>query len=65
MDISFLIDIILTFFSEFEDEEQCRSVNTHREIALRYLKGWFFFDVFSIIPFELMLKGNQNANQFA
>jgi hypothetical protein len=40
-------------------------VNTHREIALRYLKGWFFFDVFSIIPFELMLKGNQNAEQFA
>jgi hypothetical protein len=55
VDVSFLIDIILTFFTEVYDENNYIKINTHRDIAVRYLKGWFLFDIISIFPFELAI----------
>jgi hypothetical protein len=52
VDVTFLIDIILTFFTEVYDENNYTKINTHRDIAVRYLKGWFLFDIISIFPFE-------------
>lgn len=58
IDCSFLIDIILQFFSSYFNEKELVMVETHREIALRYLKSWFFFDIISIFPFEAVMKGS-------
>lgn len=54
-DLSFLIDIILTFFTEVYVESKFLTVRNHKEIALIYLKGWFALDLISIIPFQLIL----------
>ena len=50
IDLLFFIDIVVTFFTIVEDEygqlETKRSV-----IAMTYIKGWFFIDLFTTIPF--------------
>lgn len=58
IDISFLIDIFLTFFSSFFDEKNLVMVETHRSIAKAYICSWFIFDVISILPLELMINSN-------
>lgn len=66
MDVSFLIDVILTFFQAFTDEKSHRLVDKHRDIAVNYVKGWFLLDVLSIFPFEAFLSsdsGIANANK--
>lgn len=60
MDLSFLIDVILTFFQEFRDDKSHKMANTHKEIAILYLKGWFLLDTLSIFPFEAILSGNSS-----
>lgn len=60
IDFSFLIDISLTFISADFDEEEFRDIEDHKEIAVRYLKGWFIIDLISIVPFDLILHTNQN-----
>ncbi len=36
-------------------------IDDRREIASRYLSGWFFIDLISVIPFdEFIDKGNVN-----
>ena len=62
IDISFLIDIFLQFFSSYFDETNLVLVDTHRAIAIRYLKTWFIFDVLSIFPFEQFSKDSKFAN---
>ena len=55
IDVSFLIDIILTFFTPYFDEMQQQTICNHREIALNYLKTWLIIDILSIFPFEFVL----------
>jgi hypothetical protein len=55
IDFSFLIDIILTFFTAYFDEPNFTEVDNYKDIAISYLKGWFIFDVLSIFPFELCI----------
>jgi hypothetical protein len=55
IDFSFLIDIILTFFTAYYDEPNFTEVDNYKDIAISYLKGWFIFDVLSIFPFELCI----------
>lgn len=67
IDSSFLVDLILCFITVFRDDTR-RLVFLHREIAMNYIKGWFFFDLLLIIPLELFFKENSpyaNLNQFA
>ena len=33
-----------------------RLVESHKEIILNYLKGWFIIDIISIFPFDEVLK---------
>ena len=48
IDLLFAIDIILTFFSAYEKN---KTVETrHKQIAAKYLKGWFVIDVLATIP---------------
>ena len=60
IDISFLIDIFLTFFSSYFDENKLVMVETHRAIAKAYICSWFFFDVISILPLELMINSDNS-----
>lgn len=48
-DASFAIDIIMTFFSAYYSKEKL--VVNKTQIAKRYLKGWFWLDVITTIPF--------------
>jgi hypothetical protein len=54
LNIFFLIDMILLFFTAYVNEE-LDIIDTKREIALEYLKGWFIIDFISILPFDMVL----------
>ena len=61
IDITFLIDLVLTFFAETFDDKEFRAVDSHREIAIRYLRSWFVPDLLSVLPFDLLLKLSQGG----
>jgi hypothetical protein len=50
--IVFLVDIILNFIICQLDENKKLLVN-YSKIASFHFKGWLFFDIFSILPYEL------------
>ena len=56
IDVSFLIDIIVTFFTAYYDEKAMNKVTDKKVIAKGYLKFWFWLDLLSIIPFDQILK---------
>jgi hypothetical protein len=59
-DMCFLLDIVLTFLSTYNDQENVE-VTDLKQIAINYLKSWFFIDCFSIFPFEQVITmGNFN-----
>ena len=58
VDISFLIDIILTFFTTYTDEITDGEVTNHKKIVVNYLKGWFWFDALSIVPFDYIMNNS-------
>jgi len=55
------IDIILTFFMAYEDHDD-RLVTSRKKIIWRYLKGWFIFDLVSILPFDYMFGIQKSFN---
>ena len=57
MDLCFLLDIVLTFFTSYYDDNAGRTISTNREIAMKYLTSFFFYiDVISIFPFEPIIN---------
>ncbi|KAE8687645.1 Potassium channel AKT1 [Hibiscus syriacus] len=57
VDAFFAIDIALTFFVAYLDTSTFLLVDDHKRIALRYVtRFWFFMDVASTLPFELISK---------
>ena len=61
IDLSFLVDIILTFYTARFDEKKLVLVTNRKQIACDYISSWFFLDVISIFPFEFIfskLDGN-------
>jgi len=54
VDLFFLVDIIFTFFIPFRDPDTNVWVTDHKKIAIRYLKGWFWIDLLSILPFDIL-----------
>ena len=55
----FLLDIITTFFLEYQDNEDRVPVRSHKKIATRYLKRRFFLDIIAlgVLPANLFLRG--------
>jgi hypothetical protein len=49
----FAIFIILQFFQTYQDRATLLIITDFKSIALRYIKGWFFIDFLSIIPYEI------------
>ena len=60
VDCFFLIDIILSFFTALVDESEI--ITKKSEIARRYLKFWFWIDLVSILPLDLIEKAGMNFN---
>ncbi|GER24590.1 potassium channel KAT1 [Striga asiatica] len=56
VDTFFAVDIILTFFVAYLDNESYLLVDDHRKIAVRYLSTWFAFDVCSTVPFQSLSR---------
>ena len=54
-DAFFLIDLLLNFFSTVAETENHAELTDKREIAYKYLTGWFSVDFLSIIPMELIV----------
>ena len=59
-DVFFLIDLILTFFTSVPDEKRVYEITDKEIIAKKYLKGWFWIDLISILPFDIMLPTGDN-----
>lgn len=55
VDFSFLVDLVLTFFTAIHDTSTNTLICDKKAIAVHYLSGWFVIDVIAILPFELML----------
>lgn len=60
IDILFLIDIIINFFSAYYDNEE-NLITDKKVIAKNYLKGWFFIDLVTSIPLDFIID-SQAAN---
>lgn len=57
IDVCFLIDIMVIFNTGIYNEYM--EYNTDRKtIARTYLQSWFFVDVISILPFDLLLQAS-------
>ncbi|XP_078441067.1 potassium channel KOR1-like [Wolffia australiana] len=53
---AFLVDIFVRFFLAFRDERTYRMIYSPRRIALRYVKGGFFLDLLSCLPWDIIYK---------
>jgi hyperpolarization activated cyclic nucleotide-gated potassium channel 2 len=60
IDASFSIDIVLTFFTAIKIKDLI--VTSRAQIAKSYFKGWFFIDLITTIPFQL-LEGAEDEAQ--
>ena len=60
IDILFLVDIFVNFFSAYYDNEFI-IVEDRKQIARDYLTGWFTIDILAIIPFEIFGGGSDGS----
>jgi uncharacterized protein YaiE (UPF0345 family) len=68
VDILFFIDILFTFNVPFFDKANSRMVIDRREIARSYFKCWFWLDLVSTVPFDLLLlaiEGQSNSQNLS
>lgn len=54
-DFLFLVDILIIFNSAVYDYDFF-IIEDRKQIASDYVTGWFFIDLLSIIPFDLILQ---------
>lgn len=66
-DTIFFIDIILSFFAAYVDNEDI-VVKNRKKIVINYLKTWFIIDLVSVLPISYLMPANnpsQNINQLS
>ena len=61
VDIVFLFDVVLNFFTGFVDERDEVVVLDRKQIARRYAKTWFALDLVSAVPLDLMVVGSRSG----
>ena len=62
VDFFFLVDIIINFNSAYQDDD-FKTIEDRKRIALDYIFGWFLLDIFAIIPFtELAQIGKKDQS---
>jgi hypothetical protein len=54
VDIFFGVDIVIAFFTAYVDENEVL-VTEWKTIVSKYLRGWFLVDLFSTLPFGLIM----------
>lgn len=62
IDFIFALDLILNFFTPIYKNH--RFLKSHKKIALRYLRVWFWLDLLTIIPFDVIFHNERQAGQF-
>ena len=62
VDFSFFIDIMVTFNSAIINEADYSIIDNRKQISLIYLTGWFWIDLLSIVPFDLIMQNANNMN---
>jgi hypothetical protein len=55
IDAIFIIDILINFISVYEDKNRV-GYYTYKEIYNNYIQTWFFVDLFSILPFDIIFR---------
>ena len=55
IDIIFLFDLIMNFFSAFEDDQMIL-IDDRKKILKSYFQGWFLIDFCSIFPIDIILS---------
>ena len=58
IDIFLAIDIVLTFFSAYTDDEE-NLVKNHKKIIKKYLQSWFIIDFISVLPLNSVFKSGK------
>jgi DNA polymerase III gamma/tau subunit len=58
----FTIDIFISFFSAYLEEDGHQVVDDIKLIAKNYVTGWFLIDVISIFPFDLITSNSGGDN---
>ena len=53
IDILFIIDLIINFFLEYYNKKE-KLIKNRMKIINHYLKGWFFFDFLTALPFNIL-----------
>ena len=64
VDIYFIADLALQFRTSYYDEARHKREDEPREIAINYLKGWFFVDFISCVPVQWVgyaVQGNTDT----
>ena len=61
VDLLFLIDIIIKFRTTYLDSKQSIEVREPHLIAAKYLRGTFFIDFISSVPFSAFLGGGDSS----
>jgi hypothetical protein len=56
INILFAIDMVLRFFTAYIDDDSLELRDSKIDIATEYVKGWFFIDLISLIPFDLIFS---------
>ena len=60
-DLFFLIDIILTFNTSIADAQSVYEITDKKVIAKKYLKGWFWVDLISILPLDVIMRDSNET----
>ena len=62
VDASFLTDLIINFNTAFYKytNERSQLVTSRSQIAKNYIKGWFWIDLISCLPFDYVTKYSAN-----
>ena len=58
IDVFLALDIVLTFFSAYTDDEE-NLVKNHKKIIKKYLKSWFIIDIISVLPLNNLFKNGK------
>lgn len=56
IDLSFALDMVLTFMTSYTNAVTGKVVDDHRLIAKSYLLSWFLIDLVSVFPVEPIIK---------
>ena len=54
VDLVFLTDICFNFFLPYAAADNSKFITDHWQIVRHYLYGWFFVDVASVIPYDII-----------